>query len=141
VSGSHPLRRLLRIREMEEEQSRLALENALTERSRLQAELLAAEGRGRRGRALIATSARSGELSDRLAGMEEARIAQRLHKILSGRISDSDSQVNEKRQSYFSSRMARLQADKLTEAFKKNADRQTMRRNQRELDEWFRSRA
>ncbi len=77
MAVSRALRRLLRIRELEEEQSRLALESALGELNRLEASLAAAVERERRGRRLVKASAQTGELPDRLAGLEETRAADR----------------------------------------------------------------
>ena len=70
MAVSRALRRLLRIRELEEEQCRLALEAAIGELSRLEHAMAATAERDRRGRRLVEASARSGELRDRLAGLE-----------------------------------------------------------------------
>jgi len=86
VAVSRALRRLLRIRELEEEQCRLALEAAIGELSRLE-HRDGGNGRAdRRGRRLVEASARSGELRDRLAGLEETRAANRLVEVLAPRI-------------------------------------------------------
>ena len=77
MAVSRGLRRLLGIRNIEEEQSRLALESALAELNRLERALAAAAERDLRGRRLVETSARTGELADRLAGLEEGRTASR----------------------------------------------------------------
>jgi|ERR1700721_1617892 flagellar biosynthesis chaperone FliJ len=138
---SRALRRLLGIRELEEEQCRAALESAVAERARLQKALDMAFERARRGRALITTSARSGELSDRLAGLEEARSAPLLSDILSDRIAASELQVNERYQHYLSSRIRRRQVETLNEDAEKKEVQLGARRSQQEMDEWFRSRA
>ncbi len=57
MAVSRALRRLLRIRELEEEQSRLALESALGELNRLKHALTATAERDRRGRRLVEASA------------------------------------------------------------------------------------
>jgi hypothetical protein len=75
MAVSRGLRRLLRIRDLEEEQCRLALESAMGTLHRLQHALEATVERGRRGRRLIEASVHSGELTDRLAGLEEIRSA------------------------------------------------------------------
>jgi flagellar biosynthesis chaperone FliJ len=140
VPVSHALRRLFRVREVEEEQSRLALESAITERSQLKTALESVGERERRGRALVMQSAQTGELCDRLAGMEEMRIAQLLNHVLSKRISDAELEVGETRGNYLSSRMARQQMETLIEAVNKKDAQEATRRNQQELDDWFRSR-
>ena len=75
MAVSLALRRLLRIRNLQEEQSRLALESALGELHRLEHALTAAIERGRRGRSLVQSSIQTGQLMDRLAGFEESRSA------------------------------------------------------------------
>jgi len=62
VAVSRALRRLLRIREIEEEQCKLALESALGELHRLEHALTATSALDRRGRRLVEASAHSGEL-------------------------------------------------------------------------------
>jgi hypothetical protein len=96
--------------------------------------------RERNGRALIALSARSGELCDRLAGLEEARIALRLREVLSERIASAELEVSEQRESYLSTRIKRRQAETLIEETERTDARQGARRSQQDLDEWFRSR-
>ena len=138
---SHALRRLVRVRELEEERSRLALARAVAERDRLNHALDLASHRERNGRALIALSVHSGELCDRLAGLEEARIAHRFREVLSERIDAAESEVSERRESYLSTRIKRRQAETLIEEAERKDAQQGVRRDQQALDEWFRSRA
>ena len=56
MAASRALRRLLRIRELQEEQSRLALESALGELHRLEHALASTFVRERRGRSLVQAS-------------------------------------------------------------------------------------
>ena len=72
MAVSRALRRLLRVRNLEEGQCRLALDSALGELSRLEQALEAAAERGSQGRRLVEASAVSGELADRLAGLSFA---------------------------------------------------------------------
>ena len=78
MAVSRALRRLLRIRELEEEQGRIALESAIGDLSQLMNAQAAAVGRGQRGRRLVGSSVVTGEFTDRLAGLEEIRVAERL---------------------------------------------------------------
>ena len=77
MAVSRALRRLLRIRDLQEEQSRLVLESALGELHRLENAMTATFVRDRQGRSLVQASARTGELPDRLAGLDETRAASR----------------------------------------------------------------
>jgi hypothetical protein len=140
VPVSHALRRLIRVRELEEERSRLALESAVAERNRLNHALDLVSHRERNGRALIALSAHSGELCDRLAGLEEARTAHRLREVLSVRIADADLEVSDRREDYLSTRLKRRQAGALIEEAERKDAQHGVRRDQQDLDEWFRSR-
>jgi hypothetical protein len=74
---SRALRRLLRVLHLEEEETRRALESALSDLHRLEHALAAAAARNRSGRGLIVQSAVTGELADRLAGLEESLAAAR----------------------------------------------------------------
>ena len=137
---SHALKRLIGVRELEEERSRLALESAIAERDRLNHALDLASHRERNGRALIAISAHSGELCDRLAGLEEARFAHRVRELLFGRIEAAELEVSEHRESYLCTRIKRRQAETLIEEAERKDAQQCVRRDQQDLDEWFRSR-
>ena len=68
MAVSRALRRLLRVLEIEEEQSRLALESAVGELGILEHSLTATRTRERSGRRLVISSAQSGELPDRGRG-------------------------------------------------------------------------
>jgi hypothetical protein len=85
MAVSKGLRRLLRIRDLEEEQKRIALEAAMGELHTLENALEAASARNRRGRGLVDASARSGELIDRQAGLVESQAGTRYAAILSAR--------------------------------------------------------
>ena len=77
MAVSRALRRLLRILTIEEEQCRLALESALGELRLFERALSETGNQARNGRRLVRASARSGELPDRLAGIEETHAADR----------------------------------------------------------------
>jgi hypothetical protein len=140
VAVSRALRRLLRIRDLEEEQARLALEAALVERHRLDQALHAASARERGGRELVAASARSGELPDRLAGLEETRIAERLESVLTPRLAEAEDEVFALRGEYLAARVERRQAGTLIEEAAARDALDFERRSQQGLDDWFRNR-
>jgi flagellar biosynthesis chaperone FliJ len=137
VAVSRALRRLLRVRELEEEQCRLALEAASAELNKLQNAMASAFERGRRGRRLIAASAGSGELSDRLSGIEEIRTSARFVEVLQPHIAKQEEVVALRRQEFMAKRLERRQAETLIE---KMAEEQAIvegRRSQQALDDWF----
>ena len=139
MAVSRALRRLLRIRDLEEEQCRLALETATGELHRLQGALQASIERGRGGRRLIEASAHSGELRDRLAGIEEIHTATRFVDALEPMIVTSEEKVAMRRQEYMEKRIERSQAETLIKESEARELIETNRRDQQYLDDWFSS--
>ena len=137
---SKSLRRLLRIREVEEEQCRIRLETATSELNHLQSALPETVERDRRGRELVVASARSGELPDRLAGMEEMRTAVRFADLLLPRIAEKEQQVGLLRKAFMDKRIEHRQAETLIEATEAKDAIDAGRRTQQTLDDWFSSR-
>jgi aspartokinase len=141
MAVSRALRRLLGILELEEEQSRLTLESSIGELRRLEQLLMLACKRERAGRALVVVSARTGELPDRLAGLEESRSAQRSTMLLEPRILDARSQVTDLRQAYLAKRVERRQAETLIQEIESRDAVTAARRGQQALDDWFLTRS
>jgi hypothetical protein len=140
MAASRALRRLLRIRDLEEEQSRLALESALGELNRLQDAMKSTVERERRGRQLVEASARTGELPDRLAGIEETHAADRLFAFLGPKIAAKEEEVMARRQEFLIKRVARRQAETLIQEAEKQEAVEADRRGQQALDNWYASR-
>ncbi|HTW80267.1 MAG TPA: hypothetical protein VME23_12040 [Terracidiphilus sp.] len=131
------MERIVRVRRMEEGESRRLLELALGELAQLELALSAAKQRERAGRQLVAASARSGEIRDRIAGMEESRSASRRAAALAPRIRSAGDRVASLRQDYLSKRTTRLQAETLAEAEKAREAAINLRRGQQDLDDWY----
>jgi len=140
MAVSRALRRLLRIRDLEEEQRRLAFESAQGELNRLEHALAATADRARRGRQLVGASAQSGELPDRLAGLEETRAAGRGAMALGPRIEDVKVEVDALRKEFFAKRIDRRQAETLIRETEARDAIEGARRSQQDLDDWFRNR-
>ncbi len=140
MAVSRALRRLLRIRELQEEQSRLALESALGELHRLEHALAATVERERRGRSLIQTSAQTGELTDRIAGIEETRSAKFHAATLSPRIEGMGEEVTDRREEFLLKRVERRQAETLIQETEARNAIEDGRRGQQALDDWYSSR-
>lgn len=137
MAASRALRRLLRIRDLEEEQCRLALETALGELNALENAMRATVERERQGRRLVEASARSGELADRLAGIEESHAADRLFAILGARIAAKEDEVAMLRQQFFAKRVERRQAETLIEEAEVEEALDAERRGQQDIDDWY----
>jgi len=138
---SRGLRRLLRLREMEEEAGRAALESALGELRGLERARDSARQRERGGRLLLAASARTGELTDRLAGFEETRAGERHRAALEPRIAETEESVIARRQQLLVKRLERRQVETLIEEQEASDATEAGRRTQRGLDDWFLTRA
>ena len=139
MAVSRALRRLLRIRVLEEEQCHLALESALGDLKGLEHALEGTAGRDRRGRSLVQASARSGELPDRLAGLQETVTAKRVAALLLPRIASAQTDVSELRQEFLEKRVERRQAETLIEETEACDALEAGRRSQQTLDDWYRS--
>ena len=131
------MKRLLRIRDLEEEQSRLTLESALGNLHRLQNAQAATIERDRRGRRLVLSSANTGELPDRLAGMEETHSSKRIAQALAPRIAGAQRNVTQLREEYLAKRVERRQAETLIEEAQARDAIDAGRRSQQALDDWF----
>jgi hypothetical protein len=140
MAGMRALRRLLRIRELEEEHCRVAMESALAELHRLEHALAANQDRDRRGRALLQASAHTGELQDRLAAIEESKAAMRVAAVLESRRPRAEQQLGQLREQYLAKRVERRQVETLIEEAAAREALDTGRRTQMGLDDWFRNR-
>ena len=141
MAVSRAMRRLLRVREMEAEQSRAAVESALSGLKRLQRGLETAQERERRGRGLVTAGAATGELVDRIAGLEETRSAQRQASALAITVTEAEQYVQYRLQEFLAKRIERRQVEALVESIEKDTATAAGRRAQREMDDWFLSRA
>lgn len=139
MAVSRAMRRLLRIRNLEEEQSRLALEATVSEMRRLEHALSYTVERKRIGRGLVLASAHSGLLPDRLAGMEEMRSAAVHAEALVPHIESKREEVAERRQAFLEKRIERRQAETLIEEGEALEATEEGRRGQQALDNWFSS--
>jgi hypothetical protein len=136
MPASRALRRLLRVLHLEEEETRRALESAVGDLRLLEGALAAAAQRERSGRALVLRSAVTGELVDRLAGLEESLAAVRRASILGPRLHEAAQQVAARREVFLSKRVERRQAETLVEEAAARDALGAARRTQRELDDW-----
>lgn len=140
MAVSQAMRRLLRIRDIQEEQSRLTLESAMGELHRLEEAMAATTSTDRHGRRLVETSARTGELEDRLSGLEEARAASRHAMMLAPRIEAAEAGVRLLRQEFLKKRVARRQTETLIQETEAVDAVDAGRHNQQALDDWYHSR-
>jgi predicted GIY-YIG superfamily endonuclease len=134
---SRSLRRLFRIRELEEEQSRQALDASLAELRRLELALRGAAQQGRRGREIVDRGLRAGSLNERIAGLEEEASAERLSLALGIWIHDLQSKVDALREVYRMKSLERRQAETLVDEVEMQSRIDAARREQAGLDDWY----
>jgi hypothetical protein len=137
MAVSRGMRRLLQVLEIQEEECRAAMELARAEMKRLQQALTWSVERERGGRRLVAVSAATGEIADRIAGIEETHVAKRIATALAPRIAESESAVNARQQEFLGKRIERRQTETLIEEAETLENVEAGRRAQRDLDDWF----
>jgi len=137
MAVSRAMRRLLRLREMEEEARRAALESSLGDLRRLEEARAAARVREHSGRLLLAASVHSGEMTDRLAALEETHAAERHKEALEPRIRETEQCVVSRRRELLAKRLERRQVETLIEEAQTSEAAEEGRRTQRGLDDWF----
>ncbi len=140
MAASKSLRRLRDIRLAEEEHNQAAMESAVAELQRLETALMQNRERVRRARVLVASSVQTGEVLDRIAGLEEIRAAHSTAKILAGKIDAAEKTVQEKRQEFLDKRIERRQVETVCEAMQAKDTAEANRKSQTVLDDWHRSR-
>jgi chromosome segregation ATPase len=137
MAVSRALRRLLRVLSLEEEQCRLELEAALGDLRQWEHALSATAERARGGRRLVQASARTGELPDRLAGLEETSAAIRRATALEARIEQAEREVEELRLAFLDKRVEYRQAETLIREAEARDAVVAARRGQQALDDWY----
>ena|SRR6202044_3696471 len=137
MAAPRAMRRLLRVLELEEEQCRALMEAAVADLKQLENALTAAGDRERKGRRLVAASVTTGALADRVAGLEESRLAQMHHLTLKPSIAEAEVIAGSRRQEFLGKRAERRQVETVVEKARADEARDAGRRSQRALDDWF----
>lgn len=137
MAVSPAMLRLLRIRELEEEQCRSALEMALAEMNRLERALMSAGEQEREGRRMVTRSTVTGEVWERFAGLAESRTAEKHSQLLAGQIEAAAGEVSALRAQLLKKRVERRQAETLVEEARAQQAIEHSRREQQSLDDWF----
>jgi hypothetical protein len=139
MADSVRLERLFDIRQAEEERSRQEMETAIAELQRLELAHGTACERETRGRTRVASSVQTGEVMDRVAGLQEMTTAGRLKRLLLKKIDAARKDAQNKRQELLERRLARLQVETLVDAKSAETRAKTNRKTQSALDDWHRS--
>jgi hypothetical protein len=136
VSVSKALLRLLRVRGLEEEQHKLALEAELARLHRAETELEMCKVRERRGRALLPGP----DALDRASAAVEVDAARRRIAFLEHGRAESERNAAGLRDAFLEKRMERRQAETLIEGARASQELEARQRTQQQLDEWHASR-
>jgi hypothetical protein len=137
MAVSRAMQRLLKVLEIQEEEYRAAMEAARAELKQLEQALTRSVERERGGRHLVAASAASGDVTDRIAGLEEAHTARRVAAALAPRIAEAELAVHARRREFLGKRIERRQTETLIEEAGARDKLEAGRRTQRDLDDWF----
>jgi hypothetical protein len=145
MAASRALRRLLRVLNIQEEQTRTALESALAELHRVERAQASVRERERGGRLLVAASVLSGELPEqvieqllnRLAGLEESLAASRAATVLAPYAAEAHENVTLCREEFLLKRVERRQAESLVHSAAAADAVEAGRRSQQFLDDWY----
>lgn len=135
MAASRTLGRLLHLLELQEEQARRVATEAAAEAHRLHSAQSNAAAREREGRRLVGASARTGAVADRVAGLEEIRIARRVAAMLTPLIEAAEREEERRRQEFLARRTERRQAETLLDAAERSAARAETRRAQQTADD------
>lgn len=135
MSVSSGLKRLLRVRSLQEEQRRLALESARDECDRLQKLLAALRERAANGRVIVKQGIGSADSADRIVGLAEQDLALRVGAHLGQAIEAAELRLLAVRAHYLSARTEKRQAEVLIANRQQEEARENARKEQRVLDE------
>jgi len=138
MAASKILRRLLDIRQAEEEQMQTAMELAVAELQCLETTLAETHARLRRGRVQLASSVQTGEIFDRVAALEEIRVANRRAKALAAKVDAAEKKAQSKRLEFLDKRIERRQVETVYEAMQVEDSAEARRKSQLVLDDWHR---
>jgi hypothetical protein len=136
MSDARRLRRLHALRTIEEQNQASLLDAATAELRRLNEALNGARIRDGNGRDLLSSSVRSGELLDRIAGLEEAASAARASSVIKERLRRAEGEFRQIREQFLLKRLERSQAETLFRSAVQLEAQEAMRKGQIVLDEW-----
>ena len=131
------LARLLKLRELEEELSRVELEAAIAARSRIEGEMSAAEDRRVQGRRSFADALGDVDTAGRTGGVMEMEQAKLQRLRIQPRLEAADSAAAWQREEFLARRTSRRQVETLLDNHRQQAEIEAGRRAQQMLDDWY----
>jgi flagellar biosynthesis chaperone FliJ len=137
MPGKRVLQRLLRIRELREEQSRVELEAAVGQRNRVGEEFMEAKSRETQGRSAFVAGISEDDRIGRAAGMIEMEQARKERPRIATRLEAANAEVERQRDEFLAHRTARRQVETLVSAKQATLRAEAARRAQQTLDDWY----
>ena len=137
MKNKRVLSRLLRLRELEEEQSRLQLERAAREREIVARAEDSAGERLRAGRSEAISGASRGDALRRMAGQAEAKVGQCWQDRLASSVRGAEAELIRQREEFLLRRTDRRQVEMLAQAEERTHRESMEKQAQRMLDDWF----
>ncbi len=137
MSTTRALKRLARIRELEEEQSRLQLEAAARSREEVAEDLLATHQELRGGRQDLMRGVERSDGCERQTGLVRMELAEQRAKVLRPRLEQMNQELARQREEYLARRTARLQVETLLSEAEQRRLQEAERRAQQVLDDWY----
>ena len=131
------LNRLLRLRELKEDQSRMALESAAAVRDQMQGQLQQTLCDQAQGRLDFIAGVMAADLPVRIAGLLELESATARQNVVRPRLDAAERVMREKREEFLMHRTERLQLDSVVDQAKQLQQAATARRAQQMLDDWY----
>jgi len=131
------LLRLLRLRELEEEQGRLELESSAGIRDRVDREHQVALAQRSLGRDMFRDGIGTSDIARRNGGIVEIAFANQRRGLLEIRLNAAESELARQRVEFLNLRAARMQVETLADKVKKLEQVETDRRAQQMLDDWY----
>ena len=139
MSALDALRRLLDLRQAEEDRSQLELDGAMETLRRLGVALTETEKRRSLARTRVSAGVETGQVIDRMAGVYEIAHADRLAGMILQKIHAGERDVLDRRQELLTRRLARRQVETIVNAHIAEIEMESNRKAQLELDDWHRT--
>jgi flagellar export protein FliJ len=137
MPGKRTLERLWRLRELEEEQSRLALEERVQDRDRIVQRLESASRAAVQSRRIFAERLGDPDTAARTGALVELEHARRRQAAIRPQFEVAETNVEMGREEFLTRRTARRQLETLLEREHRAAREEIVRRAQQMLDDWY----
>jgi flagellar export protein FliJ len=131
------LERLWRLRELEEEQSRLELEARVAERSRVAQNLAEISANAAKSRGDFLARLGDPDTAARTGALVELEHARRGQTAIRPRLDQAEAEVELQREEFLARRTGRRQVETLLDRVREAARSETARRAQQMLDDWY----